>query len=214
MRLGAFFIMAGFGVLVAPAGGGAQIPVSDCSGCPDMVLVRPHEDGFVMGSNQGTETEPIHEVKLEPFEVAMRKIRVSEIRHAVGSVRGDDGDVAECVSWEEAQAYVDWLRGITGRQYGLLSEAQWEYLARQGSDPQMRGPRWEWVEDCWHETYHGAPTNGRAWTEGTDCSKRVMRGGGSVAARVGIDVVDDNCRNSFRVARRLNSAERELRGRR
>src|SRR5262250_484162 len=27
----------------------------------------------------------------------------------------------------------------------------------------MSGNVWEWVEDCWHENYNGAPTDGRAW---------------------------------------------------
>ena len=35
----------------------------------------------------------------------------------------------------------------------------------------------EWVEDCWHENYEGAPTDGSAWTSGGDCSRRVLRGG-------------------------------------
>jgi formylglycine-generating enzyme required for sulfatase activity len=34
----------------------------------------------------------------------------------------------------------------------------------------------EWVEDCWNESYSGAPTDGSAWTSG-DCSGRVLRGG-------------------------------------
>jgi formylglycine-generating enzyme required for sulfatase activity len=43
----------------------------------------------------------------------------------------------------------------------------------------MSGNVWEWVEDCWHETYHGAPTDGRAWSEesGGNCGSRVVRGG-------------------------------------
>ena len=43
----------------------------------------------------------------------------------------------------------------------------------------MLGNVWEWTEDCWHDTYRGAPNNGNAWTNGGDCSKRVMRGGSS-----------------------------------
>ncbi len=38
------------------------------------------------------------------------------------------------------------------------------------------GNTWEWLADCWNETYAGAPADGSAWTKG-DCSKRVMRGG-------------------------------------
>lgn len=41
----------------------------------------------------------------------------------------------------------------------------------------MSGNAWEWVEDCYHDNYDGAPTDGGAWT--TPCSKsgRVLRGG-------------------------------------
>ena len=35
----------------------------------------------------------------------------------------------------------------------------------------------EWVEDCWHGDYAGAPSGGSAWTSGGDCSLRVLRGG-------------------------------------
>lgn len=43
----------------------------------------------------------------------------------------------------------------------------------------MSGNVWEWVEDCWHETYEGAPNDGSAWaqTGGGVCSRRVLRGG-------------------------------------
>ena len=35
----------------------------------------------------------------------------------------------------------------------------------------------EWVEDCWHDSYAGAPTEGSAWVTGGDCERRVLRGG-------------------------------------
>jgi formylglycine-generating enzyme required for sulfatase activity len=40
------------------------------------------------------------------------------------------------------------------------------------------GNVWEWVADCWHESYQGAPTDGSAWEEGGggDCGQRVVRG--------------------------------------
>ncbi len=38
-----------------------------------------------------------------------------------------------CVSWEDAKAYVGWLSRETGEEYRLLSEAEWEYVARAGS---------------------------------------------------------------------------------
>jgi len=39
----------------------------------------------------------------------------------------------------------------------------------------MAGNVWEWVEDCYHSSYQGAPRDGSAWTSG-DCGYRVMRG--------------------------------------
>ena len=41
----------------------------------------------------------------------------------------------------------------------------------------VHGNVWEWVEDCWHGDYVGAPTDGSARTSGGDCSSRVLRGG-------------------------------------
>ena len=41
----------------------------------------------------------------------------------------------------------------------------------------MHGNVWEWVEDCWHGNYAGAPTDGSAWTTGCSDNRRVLRGG-------------------------------------
>jgi formylglycine-generating enzyme required for sulfatase activity len=41
---------------------------------------------------------------------------------------------------------------------------------------QVHGNILEWVEDCWHENYVGAPSDGTAWVTG-DCRFRVLRGG-------------------------------------
>jgi formylglycine-generating enzyme required for sulfatase activity len=75
---------------------------------------------------------------------------------------------------------------------------------------QVHGNVWEWVEDCWHYDYAGAPSNGSAWTP-ADCSRRVLRGGGwynepralRAAARVGDDAARRSNGYGFRVARTL-----------
>lgn len=40
----------------------------------------------------------------------------------------------------------------------------------------MHGNVTERVEDCWNESYRGAPSDGSAWKRG-DCSRRAVRGG-------------------------------------
>jgi formylglycine-generating enzyme required for sulfatase activity len=41
------------------------------------------------------------------------------------------------------------------------------------------GNVYEWVQDCWHDSYEGGPDDGSAWeaAEGGNCDRRVIRGG-------------------------------------
>lgn len=45
----------------------------------------------------------------------------------------------------------------------------------------MQGNLSEWVADCWHQNYEGAPTDGSAWDEG-DCGIKMFRGGAFASA--------------------------------
>src|SRR6516225_10209840 len=63
-------------------------------------------------------------------------------------------------------------KGVSRRQTVLVDSFQpnsWGLY-------QVHGNVWEWTEDCWHNNYFGAPSDGAAWTSG-DCSDRVIRGG-------------------------------------
>ena len=76
----------------------------------------------------------------------------------------------------------------------------------------MHGNVKEWVEDCWHDSYIGAPWDGSAWTHGGNCASRVLRGGAWVDAptalrsanRSGSRTGDRSGWAGFRVARSLD----------
>ena len=56
----------------------------------------------------------------------------------------------------------------------------------------MHGNVWEWVEDCWHDNYEGAPTDGSAWTTGCDQALAVVRGGSWVTVPRFLRAADRN----------------------
>ena len=75
----------------------------------------------------------------------------------------------------------------------------------------MHGNVWEWVQDVVHDNYEGAPNTGRAWEEGGDRARRVLRGGSWLykprylrsALRNGFSAARSNGVIGFRVAREL-----------
>ena len=76
----------------------------------------------------------------------------------------------------------------------------------------MSGNVSEWVEDCWHPNYAGAPVDGSAWVVGGDCSRRVARGGAWTSGARHLRAADRNHNgsmarniiNGFRIARTLD----------
>jgi formylglycine-generating enzyme required for sulfatase activity len=72
----------------------------------------------------------------------------------------------------------------------------------------MAGNAAQWVEDCWHPNYKGAPSDGSAWVT-PQCGERVLRGGSfnndprylRTAARFKYDYDVRYYTNGFRVAR-------------
>jgi formylglycine-generating enzyme required for sulfatase activity len=72
----------------------------------------------------------------------------------------------------------------------------------------MNGSVWEWVNDCWHNSYKGAPADGHSWEE-ANCRVRVIRGGSwregasymPSSTRFKYDASVRHSQNGFRVAR-------------
>jgi formylglycine-generating enzyme required for sulfatase activity len=200
--------------------------------CPEMVVVPSGK--FIMGSpppewGRSEAEGPQHKVTIaRTFAVSKFEVTFDQWDACVqygGCLRvpspfGGGKQPAINVSFYDAQEYVKWLSALTGQQYRLLSEAEWEYSARGGttgpysfefgavlesalgeyawygknSDSQthpvgekkpnafglydMHGNVWEWVEDCYHDSYQEAPSDGSPWTGG-GCHyiNRVIRGG-------------------------------------
>jgi formylglycine-generating enzyme required for sulfatase activity len=199
--------------------------------CPELVVVPAGQ--FTMGSpaNEQSRSDnegPQHIVTIaRAFAVSRAEVTFDEWDTCVAY--GDCSPVSDggwgrgqrpviLVEWSDAQRYVTWLSKVTGRNYRLLSEAEYEYAARGGTQTAYPwgdsvgknnancdgcGSQWdnrqtapvgafapnkfglydvvgnvlEWVEDCYHDAYAGAPTDGSAWLGGVDCSRRVARGG-------------------------------------
>ncbi|MGE4246689.1 MAG: SUMF1/EgtB/PvdO family nonheme iron enzyme [Parvibaculaceae bacterium] len=120
----------------------------DCDDCPEMVVVP---DGKItLGSPQSEAGRqksegPQVEVTIgKPFAVSKLEVTYDQwescaLEGGCGGYRpkdagGGKGNLPVAyVSWDDAKAYVSWLRQRTGLPYRLLSEAEWEYAAKAGA---------------------------------------------------------------------------------
>ena len=152
----------------------------DCEACPLMVVVPP--GSFTMGSPSDEEGRtqleaPQREVTIgAPLAVGVYEVTFEEWDACVdaggcgGHTPGDEGwgrgrlPVIN-VNWEDAQTYVRWLSQESGQSYRLLSDAEWEYVARAGTTTPRFWPGEP--EHCRHANGRDqdlARTNeGRAW---------------------------------------------------
>ncbi|MCY4510857.1 MAG: SUMF1/EgtB/PvdO family nonheme iron enzyme, partial [Acidobacteria bacterium] len=180
-------------VLAVAAPAGAQAPggvFRDCDVCPEMVPLP--EGDVALGRFEVTLgeyrafAEAVPGVPETGCVVAGRQnTRVWTWRHP-GYPQTGEHPVA-CVSWNEAQVYARWLSLVTGQQYRLPTDAEWDrgaagsprgcyqrirnrggtcavgsYTPSGAGLFDMVGNVWEWTDNCW---------NG-------NCDRRVMRGGG------------------------------------
>lgn len=109
-----------------------------------------------MGCEQSRDEErPVHRVWIDSFEMAICQVSNREFAaftQATGhppppnwSLPGfdDPEHPVVAVSWVDAQKYCEWLAEITGRNYRLPTEAEWERAARGGEE----GRLYPWGDD-------------------------------------------------------------------
>jgi formylglycine-generating enzyme required for sulfatase activity len=123
--------------LRAPGAGNVRW-FKDISFGPEMVVVPA--GSFTMGSKDRSSEQPLHKVSIErPFAVGRFAVTFDEWEASGLPHRpGDEGwgrgkHPVINVSWEDAKTYTEWLSRKTRKAYRLLSEAEWEYVARAGT---------------------------------------------------------------------------------
>lgn len=71
----------------------------------------------------------------------------------------------------------DWGKDGCTDQHGQTTAPVKSYKPNKFGVYDMHGNAAEWVADCWHDDYEGAPTNRKSWESGGDCNWRILRGG-------------------------------------
>jgi formylglycine-generating enzyme required for sulfatase activity len=117
----------------------------DAPFAPEMVVIPAGK--FLMGSPKNEKDRwncegPQHEVILsQPFAVGRYPVTVEEYAYFCVQTKRIVQDVTDKnkhhpvtdVTWDDAKAYAEWLSGVAGAKYRLLSEAEWEYCCRAGT---------------------------------------------------------------------------------
>jgi formylglycine-generating enzyme required for sulfatase activity len=93
---------------------------------------------FKMGSEKGDgNEEPVHEVTVKPFNIGRTEVTQEQWRTVMGSLpnvgyKGDKRPV-ERISWFEAIEFCRKFSEMSGYNFRLPTEAEWEYAARGGT---------------------------------------------------------------------------------
>ena len=110
------------------------VPIkSDYSFEIEMVKIKGGE--YLMGRDGNTGDHKIHEVKVDDFTIGKYEITQEQWVSVMGSNPSkyvNDKNPVDNVSYLDVMEFIEKLNSMTGKQYRLPTEAEWEYAARGG----------------------------------------------------------------------------------
>ncbi|NCR55353.1 MAG: SUMF1/EgtB/PvdO family nonheme iron enzyme [Microcystis aeruginosa L211-07] len=93
---------------------------------------------FNMGSNEYEDEKPIHEVIVPAFQIGKYPVTQAQYQAVMGNnpsrFSGNPQNPVESVTWFNAQAFCEKLSQLTGKNYRLPTETEWEYACRAGTE--------------------------------------------------------------------------------